>query len=77
MASNFVIPDYEDLSIKNGNFKDHRPNIYWNGHLYTNEKGKANIQFYTADDSTTYTIQIVGLTATGDIIYKKHTIQVQ
>lgn len=77
MAPNFVIPDYENLSIKNGNFKDHRPNIYWNGHLYTNEKGKANIQFYTADDATTYTIQIVGLTATGDIIYKKHTIQVQ
>lgn len=77
MASSFVVPEYENLSIKNGNFKDHRSTIYWNGHLYTNEKGKANIQFYTADDPTSYTIQIVGLTATGDIIYKKHSIKVQ
>ncbi len=77
MASNFVVPEYENLSIKNGNFKDHRSTIYWNGHLYTNEKGKANIQFYTADDAKTYTIQIVGLTATGDIIYKKQTINAQ
>ena len=45
--------------------------------LYTNEKGKAHMQFYTADDSTQYTIQLVGLTATGDIIFKKQNIQVQ
>ena len=77
MAPSFVVPEYDQLMIKNGNFKDHRPTIYWNGHLYTNEKGKATVQFYTADDATNYTIQIVGLTATGDIIYKKQTIQVQ
>ena len=77
MAPNFVVPEYDQLMIKNGNFKDHRPTIYWNGHLYTNEKGKAHLQFYTADDSTQYNIQLVGLTATGDIIFKKQTIQVQ
>jgi len=77
MAPNFVVPEYDQLMIKNGNFKDHRPTIYWNGHLYTNEKGKAHMQFYTADDSTQYTIEMVGLTATGDIIFKKQTIQVQ
>ncbi|MFZ9147036.1 MAG: TonB-dependent receptor plug domain-containing protein [Sediminibacterium sp.] len=77
MAPSFVVPEYDQLMIKNGNFKDHRPTIYWNGHLYTNEKGKAHMQFYTADDSTQYTIQMVGLTATGDIIFKKQTIQVQ
>lgn len=77
MAPNFVVPEYDQLMIKNGNFKDHRPTIYWNGHVYTNEKGKAHLQFYTADDSTQYSIQLVGLTATGDIIFKKQTIQVQ
>jgi TonB-dependent SusC/RagA subfamily outer membrane receptor len=77
MAPSFVVPEYDQLMIKNGNFKDHRPTIYWNGHLYTNEKGKAHMQFYTTDDSTQYTIQLVGLTATGDIIFKKQSIQVQ
>ena len=77
MASNFIVPEYDNLNIKNGNFKDNRSTIYWNGHTYTNEKGKANIQFYTADNANSYTIQIVGLTATGDIIYKKQKIQVQ
>ena len=71
MASNFIVPEYDNLNIKNGNFKDNRSTIYWNGHTYTNEKGKANIQFDTADNANSYTIQIVGLTATGDIIYKK------
>ncbi len=77
MAPSFVVPEYDQLNIKHGNFKDHRPTIYWNGHLLTNEKGKANLQFYTADDRTKYTIQLVGLTATGDIIFKKQTIEVQ
>ncbi len=77
VASNFIVPEYDNLNIKNGNFKDNRSTIYWNGHTYTNEKGKANIQFYTADSTNSYTIQIVGLTATGDIIYKKQKIQVQ
>ncbi|MFZ9221304.1 MAG: TonB-dependent receptor plug domain-containing protein, partial [Sediminibacterium sp.] len=35
MAPSFVVPEYDQLMIKNGNFKDHRPTIYWNGHLYT------------------------------------------
>ncbi len=76
IAPLFVVPEYENLLIKNGNFKDLRSTIYWNGHLYTSPIGKADISFYTGDAKTTYTIAILGLTSSGDIIYKKQKITV-
>ncbi len=77
IAPLFTVPEYENLLIKNGNFKDIRATIYWNGHLYTSPTGKADISFYTGDSITTYTIAVLGLTSSGDIIYKKQKIKVQ
>ncbi len=77
IAPLFTVPDYENLSIKNGKFNDLRSTIYWNGHLYTSPTGKAAISFYTGDALTTYTIAVLGLTSSGDIIYKKQKIVVQ
>jgi hypothetical protein len=77
IAPIFAVPDYENLLIRNGKFKDLRATIYWNGHLYTSPKGKADISFYTGDAITNYTVSVLGLTSSGDIIYKKQKIKVQ
>jgi len=77
IAPTFTVPDYENLLIKNGNFKDKRPTIYWNGHLYTSPAGKADISFYTGDAITNYTIGVLGLTSSGDIIFKRQKIKVK
>ena len=71
LAPLYNMPDYENLEVKNASFKDNRATLYWNGHLYSNAKGNAKIEFYTGDISTTYTITVTGITNGGHIIYKK------
>lgn len=71
----FNIPDYDNKAIKEADFTDTRYTLYWNGHVYTNDKGKAVVSFFTADASSTYTITVSGITASGDIIYKKATFR--
>ena len=73
LAPNFSAPDYNDLFIKSNVVKDTRSTLYWNGHLYTNLNGKASISFYTSDNPNNYTIQITGVTVTGEPINKKLT----
>jgi len=73
LAPNFNAPDYNDLFIKSNVVKDTRSTLYWNGHLYTNLNGKASISFYTSDNPNNYTIQITGVTVTGEQINKKLT----
>ena len=44
------------------------------GNITTDANGEANINFYTADNVTNYTIIITGLTEKGDLVYKRMTI---
>jgi hypothetical protein len=74
LAPNFTAPDYNDLFIKSNVVKDNRSTLYWNGHLYTNLNGKASISFYTSDIPHNYTINITGVTVTGQQINKKVSI---
>lgn len=73
LAPNFTTPDYNDLFIKSNVVKDSRATLYWNGHLYTNLNGKASVSFYTSDSPSSYTINITGVTVTGEQINKKLT----
>ena len=75
LAPAYNMPDYSNLDIKKASFKDNRSTIYWNGHLYTNPNGKAEVEFYTGDVSTNYTISVLGITASGEIIQKKASIK--
>jgi len=43
--------------------------------LYTNPNGKAEVEFYTGDVNTNYTISVLGITASGEIIQKKASIK--
>lgn len=73
--SDFSMPDYNDKGIKNLDFNDVRPTLYWNGHVYTDAKGKAVLSFFTSDVASNYTVTVSGITADGDIIYKKTTFR--
>jgi hypothetical protein len=70
----FEMPDYSNEKINNSPGPDPRTAIYWNGNLTTDANGEANINFYTADNATNYTITITGLTGKGDLVYKHVTI---
>ena len=65
------MPDYSNKEIKNRSNPDPRTTIYWNGNISTDTNGEASINFYTADNVTNYAITITGLTANGDLVYKR------
>ena len=46
---------------------DARTTIYWNGNIKTDNSGEATVSFYTADNPTSYTSVIEGLTANGQL----------
>ena len=74
-APSFNIPDYDNNKIRDSKTPDLRHTIYWNGDIVTNNSGKFNVDFYSADTPTTYLVTITGVTAKGDIIYKTTTIE--
>jgi TonB-dependent SusC/RagA subfamily outer membrane receptor len=77
LAPQFNMPDYNNKSLKNAAFKDFRPTLYWNGHVYSSPNGKAELQFFTADATTAYTITVTGVTSSGEVIYKKAKFNVK
>jgi hypothetical protein len=70
----FEMPDYSNKEVKNSSTPDPRRTIYWNGNIITDTNGEADINFYTGDNPTNYAITITGLTAHGDLVYKRLVI---
>jgi hypothetical protein len=74
----FPSPDYDKKEKnKNTSFPDLRSTIYWNGDLQTDNNGKVDVVFFTADASATYTASVLGVTASGELIYKQIKIKRQ
>lgn len=63
-ARKFYEPVYKVKKPEHKNF-DYRSTLYWNPTLNFDEKGKARISFYAADISTTYRIELQGISLDG------------
>ena len=74
IAPKFVMPEYDIKQVKNSKGPDPRTTIYWNGNVITGIDGKVNLDFFTADDATTYTVVVSGITANGEYVNKRVTI---
>lgn len=61
----FYSPDYSLNSLKNNHLPDFRNTLYWNPDMHTDKTGKADIEFYSSDESSEYTITIEGITSYG------------
>jgi hypothetical protein len=70
----FEMPDYSNEKIRNSPYPDPRTAIYWSADIATDTKGEATVNFYTADNVPNYAITVTGLTATGELIYKRMTL---
>lgn len=70
----FVEPDYTKKEIKKSNIPDLRSTIFWSGPVFTDDNGKATVNFFTGDGHGNYTVTIEGITAAGDIFLKKFSI---
>ena len=60
-----IIPDYSMEDKLNSRIPDFRNLLYWNPSVRTDREGKAQISFYTSDNTGKYTIRIEGMTDKG------------
>ncbi len=70
----FEMPDYSNPQLQNLKMQDLRKTIYWNGNIVTDKNGEASVEFFAADEATTYIGVITGVTINGDKIYQTFTI---
>ncbi|MCK5677904.1 MAG: TonB-dependent receptor plug domain-containing protein [Flavobacteriaceae bacterium] len=56
---------------------DYRTTIYWSPNIEFNAQGKAKISFYTADITTTYRVELQGITSEGIPIKSEAFIEVK
>jgi len=57
----FYIPAYEQPEIRQRKTPDFRTTIYWNPVVRTNSSGEAEVSFYTADYTATYSYVLEGI----------------
>ena len=65
----FYSPKYDTPEAFNNSIPDLRSTIYWQPNVLTDENGKTEVDFYSADSPTTYSILIEGVTPDGKLIY--------
>ncbi|MDR2087719.1 MAG: TonB-dependent receptor plug domain-containing protein [Dysgonamonadaceae bacterium] len=69
----FYSPRYETPEEQRRETPDLRTTIYWNPHVKITD-GKAEVNFYTADTPTTYSVVIEGISREGALIRAKEII---
>ena len=75
VAKEIYVPKYDMPEQLKNPIPDVRATIYWNGNIHVDDKGTANILFYTSDPVTTYSIILEGLTDSGDIVHQAAQIR--
>jgi hypothetical protein len=68
LPAEFYMPKYQVESARQDPMPDLRSTIYWKPDVQTNATGEADLIFYTADGSGTYTVTAEGVTPKGEII---------
>ena len=73
----FYAPKYDTPEKRNAPDPDLRTTIHWQPVVQTNDQGEASFEFYTADETTSYTVIIEGLADDGSIIRKENKLQIE
>ena len=73
----FEVPDYSNPAVLNNRTPDFRTTLYWNPQVVLDKDGKAEIEFYTSDDTGEYIIDVEGYTDTGNRIKETRNITVK
>ena len=70
----FYAPKYDTPEKRLTPVPDLRTTIHWQPAVKTDPIGVASFEFYNADEQTSYTMTIEGLTEEGKIIFQKKTL---
>jgi len=73
----FYAPKYDTSEKRNATIPDLRTTIHWEPVVQTDNQGEASFEFYTADESTSYTVVIEGLADDRSIIRKEEKLSVK
>ena len=65
----FYSPKYDTPKSLENSIPDLRTTIYWKPDVVTDDEGKAVLDFYTADDPSTYTVIIEGVSEDGKLVH--------
>jgi len=57
----FYVPTYDKLEVKQSPTPDFRTTIYWNPVIQTDQNGRAEVSFFTADNTGTYSYILEGI----------------
>lgn len=68
-------PNYSVESLRKNLPPDYRTTIYWNGEVKPNQNGEIEVEFFTADKATDYTVTVEGVSDTGEIFRATSTIE--
>lgn len=71
----YKTPIYSGTSLSQK--PDLRSSLYWNAKINTGSNGKAAVKFYTSDDASPVTIEVMGITNDGRVFSSKKTVQVK
>jgi len=65
----FYSPKYDSQTSIDYSKPDLRTTIFWKPNVITDDEGNATLDFYTADETGTYTVIIEGISADGKLIH--------
>jgi MG2 domain len=77
VQSNFYSPDYSAGELKNNRIPDYRNTLYWKPDLHTGKDGKTEIDFFTSDESSDYTIIVEGISSDGKKGFSSASLKVK
>jgi len=73
----FFSPDYAMANTQGYQDADRRNTLHWQPEVSINEKGKAEVSFYTSDEKGEYLIHCEGRSSDGTIGVSRHTFMVE
>ncbi len=77
VQKNFSTPDYTKAATKNNRIPDYRNTLYWKPDVHTGKDGKAEIGFFTSDETGNYNIVVEGISSDGETGYAKASLKVK
>jgi hypothetical protein len=77
VQNSFYSPDYNNTAIKNNRIPDYRNTLYWKPDVHTGKNGKAEIGFFTSDESSDYIIVVEGISSDGTTGYSSASLKVK
>ena len=73
----FYYPDYSTSATKDSRIPDYRNTLFWRPGLHTGKDGKTEVEFFTSDESSDYTIVMEGMTSDGKTGYSSASLKVR